>query len=441
MRCGFRGIAGMFGRAASVGLAGLLCLSAPASSTAEAPSRLSLAALIAEAKAQNPELRGAHERAAALAAAPAQVRAWEDPTLSYEAWNTPESFRLDRADNNIFRLSQKIPFPGKRALAGDVATHTAAEAAHEAENVELALVAAVRRAFSDLWLSYERLDVLTREKSLVERLTHVTEERYGTNEATQADVLRAQVELTHVATRVQTARLAIDDARAELAALLSRDAASLDGRPESLPAPTLALSSDEIVARALADRPDVHAQADAIAREESAVKLAERNQYPDFEVSLGRFQNTDARDGFGAMLSMTLPIFNRAKYAAGIGEAGARLRAAEADRRRLEDRVRREIAQAYLRARTALLQYELFAKTHIPQAEQALRVTESGYRTGAVPFLDLVDTLRSIESVHLEHVMARADFEKAYADLELAAGTELPRTASDRTRDERINHD
>lgn len=430
MHLGFIDLSRTLTRGAGLGAIGLLfLLSLPASVRAEEPARLSLAALLEEVKAHNPGLQAAQERAAAMAAMPVQARAWDDPTLSYEAWNTPESFRLDRADNNIFRLSQKIPFPGKRALAGDVATHEAAQSAHDAENVELEVVAAVTRAFADLWLAYERLDVLTREKALVERLTHVVEERYGTNEATQADVLRSQVELTHLVNQLQTERLAIDHARAELASLLSRDAASLAGRPEALPVPALTLATEDVIAQALAHRPDIRAQAETVAREQSAVKLAERNQYPDFEVSVGRFENTDARDGFGAMLSMTLPIFNRAKYNAGIDEAGARLRAAEAERERLKDRVRREVEQAYLRAKTALLQYELFTKTHIPQAEQALHVTESGYQTGEVPFLDLVDTLRSIESVHLEHVMAQAEFEKALADLEQAAGTALPQSS------------
>ena len=420
--------------------AGLVFIALPVGVvSAEEPARLSLAALLEEANAKNPGLQAARKRAAAMASMPAQARAWDDPTLSYEAWNTPDSFRLDRADNNIFRLSQKIPFPGKRALAGDVATHDAAQSAHEAENARLEVIAAVTRAFADLWLAYERLDVLTREKGLVERLTHVVEERYGTGESTQADVLRVQVELTHLANRLQTERLTISQARAELGALLSRDARSLGGRPEPLPVPVLALNTEDVVQRALEGRPDVQAQEEAVAREETALRLAERNRLPDFDVSVGRFVNTDARDGFGAMVSMTLPIFNRAKYDAGIAEAGARLQGAEAERQRIKDRVRREVEQAYLRAETALLQYDLFTKTHIPQAEQARRVTESGYQSGQVPFLDLIDTFRSIQSVHLDHVMAHAEFEKAYADLEQAAGAELPRHARSGASRDRSN--
>jgi hypothetical protein len=37
--------------------------------------------------------------------------------------------------------------------------------------------------------------------------------------------------------------------------------------------------------------------------------------------------------------------------------------------------------------------------------------------------------VRTIESTHVEHVRAAADFERAYADLERAVGGELPRDA------------
>ena len=45
----------------------------------------------------------------------------------------PDSLRVDQAENNIFRLSQKMPFPGKRTLAGTVAEHTADAAEQEIE--------------------------------------------------------------------------------------------------------------------------------------------------------------------------------------------------------------------------------------------------------------------------------------------------------------------
>jgi len=84
---------------------------------------LRLDEVIAAAEAANPTIVAARARTRAAAAMPARVSAWDDPTVSWESWNFPDSFRLDHADNNIIRLSQKIPFPGKRGLAGAVLRH------------------------------------------------------------------------------------------------------------------------------------------------------------------------------------------------------------------------------------------------------------------------------------------------------------------------------
>src|SRR5439155_101979 len=85
------------------------------------PPILRLDDAIEEAQATNPEIKAARARAAAAAYMPRQASAYDDPVFSYEAWNAPESFDVTRADNNILKLSQKVPFPGKRSLAGTAA--------------------------------------------------------------------------------------------------------------------------------------------------------------------------------------------------------------------------------------------------------------------------------------------------------------------------------
>ena len=356
------------------------------------------------------------------------MRALDDPTFSYEVWNAPDPVRVDRADNNILRLSQKIPFPGKRALAGEVAVREADMARSESSGVELDVAAAVKRAYYDLWAAHELLHVYSRERGLVERFARIAEQKYGVGQVAQSDVLRAQVELTHFINRVTTQTLAIDGARAELNALLSRAPGDLLGVPEDPPPPRLDPEVDRLIGLAVESRPEVRAQQAAVAREEAAVRLAQRNYFPDFEFNVGRFVNPGQRDGFGAMAAVSIPIAYKWKYDAGLGEARARLGSAQAELRRLQDRVQREVKQAHVRAETARLQWQLFVNTHIPQAEQSLRVAESAYETGAIDWLALIDTARTLESVHVEHIQADAEFEKAYADLERAVGRELPRS-------------
>src|SRR5262245_23423492 len=92
---------------------------------------LKLDAVLAYAQEHNPAIRAAQSRLVAAQAQPAQVSALEDPTFTYEGFNIPENFDLTRTDSNILKLSQKFPFPGKRRLRGEVATHEVAIAREE----------------------------------------------------------------------------------------------------------------------------------------------------------------------------------------------------------------------------------------------------------------------------------------------------------------------
>src|SRR5262245_27179813 len=338
--------------------------------------QLRLDDVLALARENNPEIRAARSRARAAEAGPAQARAWEDPVLSWEAWNAPENMNVAEAENNIFRLAQKIPFPGKRRLAAESAGEEARAMAHGADAVLLDVEAAVKRAYWSLWQAHERVGVYERQRVLAERFAKTAEQRYATGGVPQSDVLRAQVELTHAVTEVRTGTLAIDSARAGLNALLSRPPGDPLGVPQEPlmrePPPT----ADDLIEAALANRPELAAQAATIAGRQRAVALAHKAYLPDFEVSVGRFINAGRSDGFGTMASVTVPIANKAKYDAGISEANARVASAEADRRRIEDAVRRDVEQSWLRVRTAKLRHDLQASTHLPQAEQAMQVTE-----------------------------------------------------------------
>jgi outer membrane protein TolC len=387
---------------------------------------LRLADVLAEVRARNPDIQAAQARSEAAAAVAPRVGALDDPTFSYEAWNAP-SARLDRADNNIFKLAQKLPFPGKRGFARRVAERDAESVRSDAAATALDVETAAKRAYFDLWQAHEELAIYERERELVRRYERLAEARYASGAVAQSDALQATIEVARLEGRVATGVLAVDSAAAELNALQGRPADAAVARPADEPRPALHLMAEALTTQALATRPEVAGAEAMVAREESGVLLAGRDRYPDFEVAVSRFLNEGQRDGFGAMVSVSIPIANRRKYDAAAAEARARLAAAEAARRRVADRVRLEVRQAWVRARTAAALHALAVGTHVPRAEQALRVAESGYEAGTVDFARLIESARAIEMVHLEHVEAAATFEKAFADLERAVGTTIPR--------------
>src|SRR5262245_27486604 len=381
--------------------------------------------VVALAREANPEIRAARSRARAAEARPTQARAWDDPVLSWEAWNAPENMNVAQAENNIFRLTQKIPFPGKRRLAAESAGEEARAMAHGAEAVGLEVEVNVKRAYWSLWQAHQRVAIYEGDRVLAERFAKTAEQRYATGGVTQSDVLRAQVELTRALTETKTGAAAIDTARAGLNALLSRPPTDPLGVPEDPRLQDPPPAAAGLVETAVAHRPELAAQAATIAGQQRALALARKAFLPDFEVSVGRFINAGASDGFGTMASMTIPIANKARYDAAISEANARIASSEADRRRIEDAVRRDVEQAWLRVRAAKLRHDLLVTTHVPQAEQAIQVTESAYAAGTVDLLALLDTLRALEAVHLEHIEAAAEYETAWADLERAVGEPL----------------
>jgi outer membrane protein TolC len=403
----------------------IAAVSVIAAPLARAAEPLRLADVLESARRQNPALAAARARLAAARLKPVAAAAYDDPVASWEAWNAPESFHVDRADNNIFRLSQKIPFPGKRSLAGRLAESDRDVASVDAATTELDVVAIARRAYADLWKGDQDLAVYSRDQQHVARLAKIAEQKYALGQVAQPDVLRAQVELTRLVTRVTTERLALDGARAELAAVLGRRPDEMLGTPEAPPILKLDETDDAYAARAMRSRPEMAATAAGVEREASSVAAARLDFLPDFEVSISRFVNYRSRDGFGAMASVSLPFAYVWKYDAEIGRARAGLNAAEAERREVELRIAREVRQAFLRARSAAARRELLVTTHVPLAEQTLRASEIGYQIGKIDFLSLIDSLRAVEAVHPEHVDAEVDLVKAVADLERAVGEPL----------------
>src|SRR5437016_10466710 len=162
-------------------IAALVC---PLARAEELPASgpLPLGDVVAYARAHNPELEAARQRQAAARAVPAQAAAWDDPTLAAESWNSPRAVPYDAAENNILKLSQRLPFPGKLGLKGRMAERDADMAAADARMTELTVLESVKQAYWDLWLTDRHLAVYTRDLELARELAAGAAGRYARSE-------------------------------------------------------------------------------------------------------------------------------------------------------------------------------------------------------------------------------------------------------------------
>ncbi|MBI5316104.1 MAG: TolC family protein [Nitrospirae bacterium] len=392
-------------------------------------NRLVLQELIQAVLARNPELVAARKQWEAATNRIAQAQALDDPTLSVQLWNIPQPFKATQADNTIFGLSQNLPFPGKRSLKGEVASRSAEMTEQAVRAKERELVARLKQAYYDLFLAQKAVQIHHEQVELLRQFVEITNSKFRAGKGSQADVLKAQVELS----LLFQYRPALDQRRvtteAMLNTLLDRDPASPLGLAEEPAHLPFTQPADDLHSLALNERPEIKAAELDVQRNEQSHALAQRQYYPDFNVAFQRFQNYQANDGFGAYVAMSIPFafWTKPKYDAGVQEAAAAVAVARAQQHTVENLTRFQINDLLAKLRATDQVATLYRTTILPQAEQSLEAARVGYRAGKAGFLDLIDTQRAWRGFQLEYFKALVDRQYRLAELEQVVGTSLDR--------------
>jgi len=392
-------------------------------------SKLALPELIQEVLARNPELVAVRKQWEAATNRITQARSLDDPILSVQLWNVPQPFKATQADNTIFGLSQNLPFPGKLALKGDVASRSAEMREQLVRAKERELVARLKQAYYDLFLAQKAVLIHHEQVELLRQFVAIANAKFRGGMGSQADVLKAQVELSLLFQHLPVLEQRRKTAAAMLNTLLDRDTSSplgLAQEPSQLP---INQPLDDLHSFALNDRPELKAAELDVQRSEQSRALAQRQYYPDFNVAFQRFQNYQANDGFGAYVAMSIPFafWTKPKYDAGVQEAEAAVAAAQAQQHTLENLTRFQIDDLLAKLRAIDQVATLYRTTILPQAEQSLESARAGYRAGKGGFLDLIDTQRAWRGFQLEYFKALVDRQNRLAELEQVAGVTLDR--------------
>ena len=401
----------------------------PVVHAADQVAQLSLALpdLIPEALARNPELVAARKQWEASSQRIVQARSLDDPTLSIHLWNFPQTFNVTRSDNSIFGLSQNLPFPGKLALKSEIASRSAEITEQALRAKERELVARLKQAYYDLFLAHKAIQIHHEQVELLRQFVEIAHAKFRTGKGSQADVLKAQVELSLLHQQRPVLEQRRETAAALLNTVLDRDLLSPLGIPQEPPLISIDTPIGDLHRLALNARPELKAAELVVQQSEQSRALAQRQYYPDFNVTFQRFQNFQAHDGFGAYVAMTVPFafWTKPKYDAGVQEAAASVAAARAQQHTVENLTRFQINDLLAKVRASEQVATLYHTTILPQAVQNLEAARVGYRTGKGGFLDLIDTQRAWRGFQHEYYRALVEREHRLAELEQVIGTDL----------------
>ncbi|HLE18973.1 MAG TPA: TolC family protein, partial [Syntrophales bacterium] len=218
---------------------------------------LKLQDLIQEAIKNNPEIHMSAARAKASGHRIPQATSLADPMvmMGYENEGTDSLYTFNGntkgmpADSRwMFSFSQMLPYPGKLALKGEMASRDAESSKDMVDSTRLNTIVRVKELYYDLFLAYTNIDLLRDKAALFSRTEDAALARYAAGMAPQQEVLMAQTEKFMLLEREEMYKQKIQSLEAMLGAALGREArAPLGGRPENLPYVPYGHGLDELI--------------------------------------------------------------------------------------------------------------------------------------------------------------------------------------------------
>lgn len=394
----------------------LLILTAATASHAE-----HLPDLVREALANSPAIQAAGQRYEAARLRPAQEGSLPDPMLSvgYASTGGPlpgQGLGSTPTSNIGVVVSQELPSAAKRKLRAGIAGKDADAEYQDYLAARLGVESRVIQAYHRLHHAYAALEIVGRGKDLLGEVIRVAEARYAAGKAAQQDILKAEVQLSILETRIVQLSQDRTVAEAELNALLNRRPGTPVGPPDDVDPGPLGLTVDELLAQSVRTAPDLRRDQTLIERGAMAIDLARQDFRSDPSISAGYFNMGFMPPMFEFRLEIPLHLHTSQRQAPALGEQIHRLSEARQNFEAADQNLQFQVRQAYAEAQTAWRLMALYADTILPQTGLTIESSMASYETGATDFLSV-----------LTNVITKVDAEERYHEQKMTYALALAR--------------
>jgi outer membrane protein, heavy metal efflux system len=400
----------------------------------EVENKLLLSHAVEEALKNNPEIHALKSKLESARARGNQSTYLDDPELHLEAWAVPLNHptRIRSANPIVLGLRQKVPFFGKRGLKSEIAQSEVRMAEEELRAKEVEIIAKVKSAYAEYFMASKNVEISQAHLELIRQTSLSAENLYKVGKAPQQDIIKALLEQTDLLNKLNSAERDLETVKARLNTLLGRHPGNKLGPAEEPRLVSMSVEAEDLEKRALEWKPELRASEQDVRKSDKAIDLARRNQkYPDFMLGLQYWVAPDQRPKhmYTPMVSLTIPFspWTKGKHDYEVEEALAEHQAAKSQHDAMKNAALFEVRELFLKARAAEKSVTFYKDGLLPQAEQSFGAAVSGYQTGQVNFMTLLEAQRTIRDSRLGYYRALVEYEQSVVDLEKAAGTTLPR--------------
>jgi cobalt-zinc-cadmium efflux system outer membrane protein len=396
-------------------------------------SAVTLEGLVEEAISHNPDLKAADEKVQAFGEKPAQEESLDNPRIGLGLMNVPVnsfSFNQEPMTQKQVSVIQKLPFPGKLALKGDIARKDMDIVREEFLEKRNGLVMQVKTVYRTLLLIDKTIEITEKNRDLVREFVKTAETKYSVGMGIQQDVLKARVELSKMIDMLISLGQKKESLLARLNALLYRpsDRKVKDvesGDIDSLKPTDFPYTSDELEKIAIDNRPLLLGARRRIERSRLTVRLAKKNYYPDFDVGMSYGQRQSLPDFLSGFVTVSIPLWHKNREDRKVAEETAMARQAEEQYDAMKNDVFFKISDSTSEIKKYREQIDLLKTGLIPQSKAALESAIAGYGVNKVDFVTLVNNLVTSYNYEIEYYRALTNYENVIAEIEATVGKRL----------------
>ena len=406
--------------------------------------------LVDFAERNNPETRVVWERAKERAAAVGIARSALLPTVAAVASASMNQYSLftdkfNHEDTTLFPASLNLTYTlldfGARRAKIDIAKANLLVADFAFNNTHRNLAFQVAEAY------YRLLDALSQDNAAratlndAQTLREAVEAKLASGLATLPDVLEARAAAAQAEYELASIQGLEETAHGALATVLGISPTVAFQVQDVSQVPISGTSIDEpvqtIMARALAQRPDLLAQVARIRATDAEIKQA-RSAYAPLLSFSGNWGHTNAmgqqKGGpevhsaiypYQAQFNLSWTIFDGGARKSEVIRARSENREAQAQVAVSRDQIENEIWTSYSHLKTARRQQEA-ADALLEAADQSYSAAMEAFRAGVRTVIDVTSTQRNLARARALQVGARVLLFSSVADLAYRAGEPIP---------------
>jgi outer membrane protein TolC len=378
----------------------------------------------------NPEVRSAFHQYLASLEEPDQMGALPDPEVAFAYFISPIETRLGPQQARI-SLTQMFPWFGtlgdKREIAS-IQSKAHFEIFRETRN---RIFYQTEKAFLELYELDRSIEIAEENLQILNSLVEISLRRYETNQATQVDVLRAQIEQEDLKTQLALLRDNRSVLEKRISELLNHPENAQIHAPDTLNTELLLGDSQSLRNQLIRENPALSRLRYQEESSREMKKLAAKDGKPSFGIGADYIftgERTDmsgltdnGKDALIARASFRIPLF-RNKYNSKVQQAEQNIQSAQMEISSKENSLETDLDESLRDYYDSERRFELYDQTQIQRVNQALTIMMQSYSTDSSNFEEILRMQRKLLDYQLSRIQSLADMHKTMAYIEYLTG-------------------